>query len=85
MKMMLVRAAANTAGVAFLLLWPVDVYAISTSYVGNAKAGPMPCMLECMHRCPPKRKRLTNGRWRRSTRWALATGKPRHLVPPHYS
>ncbi len=85
-KTMLVRATTNAGGVAFLLLGPADVY--TTSYVGNAKAGPRSvvlCILECTRRCPPRRKRPSNGRWQRSRRWALTMGKPCHLVPPHYS
>jgi SpoVK/Ycf46/Vps4 family AAA+-type ATPase len=83
-KTMLVRATASAVGIAFLLLGPADVY--KTLYIGNTKAGPrlvVLCMLECTQRCPPRRKRQSNGRWRRSTRWAPAMGKPHHLVPPH--
>ncbi len=36
-------------------------------------------------KCCTKRKRLSNGRWQRLTRQALAAGKPHHLALPSYS
>ncbi len=78
------RPRGRTSAKRSLIHWEFCQSILVTPRMGNTRCIRSGRSNKCTRRCLPRRRRLSNGRWRRSTRRTPMMGNTCHLLRPPF-